>query len=95
MYQSQGCVVIFLSYFLALLIKVDAAGQESRSALGGLLIAINVMLVLAVLSACWLTVQQTGGNSRDEDGTIALTKAIQTVEQDTTNTPGSNAMQVL
>ena len=85
-------MVIFLSYFLALLIKVDAAGQESRSALGGLLIAINVMLVLAVLSACWLTVQQTGGNSRDED---ALTKAIQTVEQDTTNTPGSNAMQVL
>ena len=88
-------MVIFLSYFLALLIKVDAAGQESRSALAALLIVINVMLVLAVLSACWLAVQQTGGNSRHGDSTNALTEAIQTVEKDTTNTPGSNAMQVL
>lgn len=54
-------MVIFLSNFLALLIKVDAAGEGKRSALGGLLVAINVILVLAVLLTTWFTTQQQVG----------------------------------
>ena len=83
LHQPQGCLVIFLSYFLALLIKVDAAGADGRSALADLLIAINVILALAVFLACWFTVQQTVESSRDGDSTI-LARTVQTAEQNTT-----------
>lgn len=57
-------MIIFLSNFLALLIKMDAAGEENRSALGALLVAVNVLLVLAVLFTSWFTTQQTVDDSR-------------------------------
>lgn len=98
-YLPQGCVVIFLSYFLALLVKVDAMGEHGRSAFAGLLIAINVILLLAVFVACWFTVkktvdavQKTADNSRDKNGIITKGVLIQAAEQDTTNTPGSCEM---
>ena len=55
--QPQGGVLIFLSYFLALLIDVDAAGEDGRSILADVLVAINVILVLVVLLVPWFTVQ--------------------------------------
>lgn len=51
-------MVIFLSNFLVLLIKVDAAGEDKRAVLGGLLVAINIWLVLAVLFSSWFATQQ-------------------------------------
>lgn len=62
--QPQGCVIIFLSNFLALLIKMDAAGEHNRSALGALLVAVNVLLIIAVLFTSWFTTQQTVDDSR-------------------------------
>ena len=63
----QGCVVIFLSYFLALLIKTDVAAQAYIEALGGFLVAINVMLVLAIFWTSWVTVRQFISASDDEN----------------------------
>lgn len=84
MCQPQGCVVIFLSYFLALLVKVGVAREGFISALGGMLVAINVILVLAVLFASWFTVQPSTDSSRDEEDTVPLANAMLTVQQDTT-----------
>ncbi|CAM9812841.1 unnamed protein product, partial [Ascophyllum nodosum] len=53
-----GCVVIFLSNFLALLIKVDAAGEGNGETLGALLVTVNVMLVVAVILTSWFSTQQ-------------------------------------
>lgn len=50
-------MVIFLSYFLALLIDVDAAGEDGRSALADLLVAVNVGLVIFVFLSPWCTLQ--------------------------------------
>lgn len=88
-------MVIFLSCFLALLSKVGAAGEDGGSAFASVLIAINVMLVVAVLLGVWFTVKQTVDNTYHDDGTIALVKAIQTVKQDTPNTPRSHVMDAL
>ena len=55
---QQGCVVIFLSNFLALLIKVDATGEDNRDAMGGLLVAVSLMLVAAVILTSWFSTQQ-------------------------------------
>lgn len=43
---------------------MDAAGEENRSALGALLVAVNVLLILAVLFTSWFTTQQTVDDSR-------------------------------
>lgn len=59
-------MVIFLSNFLALLIKMDAAGEGNRSALGGVLVAINVLLVVAVLVTSRFAVQQSVDDFREE-----------------------------
>ncbi|CAN0553939.1 unnamed protein product, partial [Ectocarpus sp. 12 AP-2014] len=59
------CVTIFLSNFLALLMKVDAAGESNRSILGGILIAVNVLLVVAVLASTWFATQQTVDDNRE------------------------------
>lgn len=67
--RGQGCVVIFMSYFLALLIKMGAAGEANRSALGGFLVVVNVFLVLAVLSAAWVATRRMGDNSHEEGNT--------------------------
>lgn len=74
-------MVIFLSNFLALLIKVDAAGDGRRDALGGLLVAINVILVLAVLFTSWFATQQAVDESREENETLALAKTMIIAEQ--------------
>lgn len=81
--HRQGCVVIFLSNFLALLIKVDVGGEDNRAAFGVLLIAVNVMLVLAVLLTSWFAVQQSVDDHRDDDNAFNLAKTMLTAEQDT------------
>lgn len=69
--HSQGCVIIFLSYFLALLIKMDATGEANRSAFGGFLVAVNVLLVVAVLFTAWFAIRQMVDDSHDDDDTSA------------------------
>lgn len=80
---AQGCVVIFLSNFLALLIKVDAAGEGNRAALGGIMIAINVLLIVAVLATSWFATQQSVDDSREEESSLTLAKTMLTFEQRT------------
>lgn len=60
-------MVIFLSNFLALLIQVDAAGEDNRDAMGGLLVAVNVMLVIAVIFTSWFSTQQQVDDARDDE----------------------------
>ena len=79
-------MVIFLSNFLALLIKVDAAGEENRAALGGILIAMNVLLILAVLATSWFATQQSVDDHREEESSLALAKTMLTFEQRTGDT---------
>lgn len=59
--------MIFMSYFLALLIKMDAAGEANRSAIGGFLVAVNLAVILAILSTAWFAMRRMGDNSHDED----------------------------
>lgn len=73
-------MIIFLSNFLALLIKADAAGEDRREALGGLLVAINLGLILAVILTSWFATTQSVADSRADDNTFALTKTIATNE---------------
>lgn len=77
----QGCVIIFLSNFLALLIKVDAGKERNRAAFGVLLIAVNVMLVLAVLVTSWFATQQTVDDSREDENAFTVAKTMLTAEQ--------------
>ncbi|CAM9270966.1 unnamed protein product [Laminaria digitata] len=63
-----GCVLIFMSYFLALLIKMDAAGEANRSALGGVLVAVNVFPILAVLCTAWFAMRRMGAKYHDDKG---------------------------
>lgn len=79
--RPQGCVVIFLSNFLALLIKVEAGEESNRAAFGVLLIVINVMLVLAVLVTSWFAVQQSVDDSREDETSFAIAKTMLTAEQ--------------
>lgn len=71
-FHSQGCVVIFLSNFLGLLIQVDAAGQDNGNILGGLLVAINVLLALAVLMTSWFATQQQVRRSITGGGVLMI-----------------------
>lgn len=63
--------MIFLSYFLALLIKMDATGADNRSALGGALVAVHVLLILAVLRTALCAIRQMVDDSHDKDTTSA------------------------
>lgn len=74
-------MVIFLSNFLALLIKADAAGDDSRSFLGGVMVAVNVLLIVAVLSASCLTTQQEVGDHLDGNNAVAVAGTMLTFEQ--------------
>ena len=65
--------MIFLSNFVGLLIKVDAPGKDSRNVLGALLVAINVVLVLAVLVTSWFTTQQQVIRSIPNGGVLTMT----------------------
>ncbi|CAM9217775.1 unnamed protein product, partial [Laminaria digitata] len=76
-----GCVIIFLSNFLALLIKVDAGEEGNHDVFGALLVVINVMLVLAVLVTSWFATQQSVDDHRDEENSLTLAKAMLTAEQ--------------
>eukprot|EP00903_Cladosiphon_okamuranus_P012164 g11411.t1 len=76
-----GCVVIFLSNFVALLIKVDAAGDENGEVLGAIMIAVNVLLIVAVLSASWFATQQMVDDQRDGESAFAVARTMLTHEQ--------------
>ncbi|CAM9909015.1 unnamed protein product [Ectocarpus sp. 4 AP-2014] len=76
-----GCVIIFLSNFLALLIKADTAGEGNHSVLGGIMVAINIFLILAVLFSTWFATQQSVDDSRDDENPVALAKTMLTFEQ--------------
>lgn len=73
--------MIFLSNFLALLVKVDAAGSGRRDVLGALIVAVNVVLVGAVIVTSWFTTQQSVDDSRGEDNSFALAKSMVTAER--------------
>lgn len=64
--------MIFLNNFVGLLIKVDAPGQDNRDVLGGLLVAINVFLVVAVLVTSWLATQQGVRRSTPNRGVLMM-----------------------
>ena len=64
--HSQGCVVIFLSYFLALMIKLDVAEDTFLEDLGGFLVAVNVLLVLAVVWVLTFAIRQMVGDFENE-----------------------------
>lgn len=74
-------MVIFLSNFLALLIKVDAAGEGNRAGLGGILIAVNMGLIVGVLATSWFATQQAVDDSHDEETSIGLAKTMLTFDQ--------------
>ncbi|CAN0207149.1 unnamed protein product, partial [Laminaria digitata] len=74
---------IFLSNFLALLIKVKAGEETNRAAFGALLVAVNVLLVLAVVVTSWFAVQQSVDDHRDGDNSFNIAKTMLTAEQDT------------
>lgn len=78
--DPQGCVVTFLSNFLALLIKLDAA-ESKRDALGGLLIAINVFLVVAVAYTAWFATQQAVDDARDNYNVLDMAKTMVTAAE--------------
>ena len=73
--------MIFLSNFLALLIKVNTAGEGNRDFLGGIMVALNSLLILAVLFSTWFATQQSVDDSRDEENPVALAKTMLTFEQ--------------
>lgn len=62
-------MIIFLSNFLALLIKVDVGEEDNRALFGGILVAVNVLLVVAVVTSSWFTVQQSVDDSRGGEDT--------------------------
>lgn len=74
-------MVIFLSNFLALLIKVDAGEEGDRAVFGGLLVAINVLLILAVVLTSWFAVQQSVDDFRGEHNSLTIATAMLTAEQ--------------
>lgn len=78
-------MVIFLSNFLALLIKVDAAGESNRNHLGVLMVAINIVLVVAVLWTSWFATQQSVDDSGDEDNALATARSMVVSERVATN----------
>ena len=69
-------MVIFLSNFLALLIKVDAAGEGNGESLGALLVAVNVMLVVAVILTSWFSTQQQADEAKDDENTYNMIKEM-------------------
>ena len=59
--------------------------EGSNATLGGLMVADNVLLVLAVLSSSWFAVQQSVDDSRDDENTFTLARAMLTAEQHAAN----------
>ncbi|CAM9941933.1 unnamed protein product, partial [Ectocarpus sp. 12 AP-2014] len=65
-----GCLCIFLSNFLALLIKVDSGADGNHDVFGAIMIGINVFLIMAVLLASWFSMQQTMDEYAVAAGTV-------------------------
>lgn len=67
-----GNIVVFLSLFLALLAKVDVSDEREYSAemFGGVLIAVNILMVLAVVAEAVYTLRTSfspeGGSVRED-----------------------------
>lgn len=74
-------MIIFLSNFLALLIKVDAGEEDNRTAFGILMVFVNVLLVVAVIVTSWFAVQQTVNDSREDENSLTIAKTMLTAEQ--------------
>ncbi|CAM9638404.1 unnamed protein product, partial [Laminaria digitata] len=85
-----GCVIIFLSNFLALLIQVDAGDADNRAVFGALLVFVNVLLVLAVLVTSWFATQQSVDDSREEQNSLTLAKTMLTAERYAANSARLN-----
>lgn len=73
-------MIIFLSNFLALLIKVEATESNNR-VLGELMVVINVLLILAVLCASWFSTQQTVDDHRDGETALNVAGEMLLFEQ--------------
>lgn len=84
-------MVIFLSNFLALLIKGDAAGESNRDMLGGLVVAVNIVLILAVLFTTWFSTQQQVDDSRDNENIFTTAKTMAKIA-DRRVTPDSSGL---
>lgn len=78
---GQGCVIIFLSNFLALLIKVDGAGSGRRDVLAALIVVVNVALVGSVILTSWFATQKTVGDSQAGDNPFTVVKSMITAER--------------
>ena len=65
-------MVIFLSNFLALLIKVDAAGEGNGETWGALLVTVNVMLVVSVILTSWFSTQQQANEAKGDENTYNM-----------------------
>ena len=63
----QGCVIIFFNNFLALLIKVDVGDESDRAVFGGILVAINVFLAIAVVTSSWIAVQKSVDDTQEDE----------------------------
>lgn len=74
-------MVIFLNNFLALLIKVDTAGRRNREVLGGILVAANVLLFVAVVFATWFATHQAIADTDDGAETLGVAQAVLTFEK--------------
>lgn len=75
----QGSVLIFMNSFLAVFIKADIAGGASHSAFGGGLVAVNLILILAVLWAVRVAMREVVDDSSDEDNnpSVSATTELQ------------------
>lgn len=85
---SQGCVVIFMSNFLALLIRVEAAGEEKTETMGIVLVIVNIALVVAVACTTWFATQQSIDDAGEEDSVATMAKTMLEAERHGTGTPG-------
>ena len=68
--------MIFLSNFLALLIKVDATGEGNGENLGALLVTVNVMLVVAVILTSWFSTQKQTDDAKDDENTYNMAMEV-------------------
>ena len=78
-------MVIFLNNFLALLMKVDGVGKDSSPTLGDVMVAVNVLLFLAVLSASCFSLWQSIDDSRENQNAFTDVEAMLTAHQGAAN----------
>lgn len=76
----QGCTIIFLNNYLALLIKAQDAGNGRLDALGVPIVLVNLTLVAAVIVTSYIAMHQTIEETRADDSTISVAMSIITTE---------------